>query len=128
MPDQEKLRPAWARESAAVRLSEVASLTDLSPEWAWGGSTGKGVRVAIVEVCDKAYFNGSLIVTAANNMSQPSFPSLFASVASVACNMTEDPMRFHWNPDPPTEFLARGIDVDVAWKGGERITSTGNSY
>src|SRR5207302_1636243 len=42
-------RPAFARESAAVRLSEVVSLSDLSPEWAWGGATGRGVRVAVVD-------------------------------------------------------------------------------
>src|SRR5205807_8393794 len=42
-------RPAFARESAALRLSDVVSLADLSPEWAWGGATGRGVRVAVVD-------------------------------------------------------------------------------
>lgn len=80
------------------------------------------------EICDEAYFRGCLIVTAANNSIRPSFPSLYASVTSVACNLTTDPMRFHFNPDPPTEFLARGVDVDVLWSGGDRIRATGNSY
>jgi subtilisin family serine protease len=26
------------------------------------------------------------------------------------------------------EFGARGVDVDVAWKGGGRIAATGNSF
>jgi subtilisin len=229
--------PAHGRESIAVRLPGVATLEDLSPEWAWGGSTGKGVRVAIVdsgveadhpalegcvavddgvalrlgedgevveergphedlfghgtacagiihsiapgasitsvrvlgaglsgkaavflrglgwavehgfdvinlslgasrkewalafyEVCDEAYFQNCMLVTAANNVLRASYPSLYASVTSVACNLATDPMRFHWNPDPPTEFLARGVDVDVAWKGGGRMQGTGNSY
>jgi subtilisin len=220
-----------------LRLPGAVSLEDLSPDWAWGGSTGKGVRVAVVdsgveadhpdlegcvdaeagimvtldesgepvittgphedafghgtacsgiihrlapeacitsvrvlgaglagkanaflaglgwaveqgfdiinlslgttkrdwalpfyEVCDRGYFGGSLLVTAANNMARPSFPSLYASVTSVACNLATDPMRFHYNPDPPTEFLAPGIDVEVSWRGGTRITGTGNSY
>ena len=35
--------------------------------------------------------------------------SKYASVTSVACNLGEDPFRFHFNPEPPTEFLARAI-------------------
>jgi subtilisin len=236
-PDRPPLRPHWARESAVLRLPGTLSLEDLSPEWAWGGSSGQGVRVAVVdsgidaghpdlqgqvdseggivaslddagevvmtrgphddafghgtacagiihrlapaatitsvrvlgrglvgkanaflaglgwaveqgfdiinlslgtsrrdwalafyEVCDRAYFRGSFVVTAANNIARPSFPSLYASVASVACNLSKDPFRFHYNPDPPTEFLASGIDIEVAWRGGGKIVGTGNSY
>jgi subtilisin len=230
-------RPEWTRESTVLRLPGVASLQDMSPEWAWGGATGKGVRVAVVdsgveadhpdlggcvdvdagimvtldeagepvvtpgrhedafghgtacsgiihrlapeasitsvrvlggglagkaigfltglnwaidqgfdvinlslgttkrdwalpfyELCDRAYFSGTLLVTAANNMAHTSYPSLYASVTSVACNLATDPFRFHYNPEPPTEFLAPGIDVEVSWRGGTRITATGNSY
>jgi subtilisin len=236
VPD-EPLRPAYARESRVLRLPGAMALDDLSPEWAWGGATGRGVRVAIVdsgiqadhpvlegcvdvddgvlievgpdgeprertgphedayghgtacagiihslapearitsvrvlgrnlsgraaaflrglgwaieqgydvvnlslgttkrdwalafyELCDEAYFRGTFVVTAANNMQRASYPSLYGSVTSVACNLAADPLRFHWNPEPPTEFLARGIDVDVAWVGGGRMTTTGNSY
>jgi len=80
------------------------------------------------EVCDRAYFEGIMLVTAANNIMQPSYPSVYASVTSVACNLAKDAQRYHYNPDPPTEFLARGIDVDVAWRGGGRSSGTGNSY
>jgi subtilisin len=230
-------RPAYSRDSMALRLGGVESLDDLSPGWAWGGATGKGVRVAVIdsgieaghpalegcvdvddgiaigltetgdigeqlgphddlfghgtacagiihqiapearvisvrvlsgpwggksavflrglawavdqgfevinlslgtskrdwalpfyEVCDEAYFRGSLVVTAANNVIRPSFPSLYSSVTSVACNLSNDRMRFHFNPEPPTEFLARGIDVDVPWLNGSSMTATGNSY
>jgi len=230
-------RPAYTRESIVLRLPRAVSFGELDPEWAWGGSTGAGVRVAVVdsgveadhpalegsvdadagvaitvdddgnpvevpgahrddfghgtacagiihsiapaaritsvkvlgsgltgkaagflrglgwaveqgfdiinlslgttrrdwalpfyEVCDEAYFRGSLVVTAANNVTRASFPSLYASVVSVACNLATDPMRFHFNPEPPTEFLARGIDVDLAWRDGGRMRGTGNSY
>jgi len=235
--DEPEPRPFGTRESVALRLAGVESLEGLSPEWAWGGSTGKGVRVAVVdsgidadhpdlegcvdrdggvvvslgedgepmvtpgphedmfghgtacagiihrlapdaritsirvlgaglsgksnvflaglawaveqgfdivnlslgtgkrdwalpfyELCDRAYFRGTFVVTAANNMSRPSFPSLYASVTSVACNLSRDPFRFHYNPEPPTEFLAPGIDVEVSWRGGTRQQGTGNSY
>ena len=233
----EAVPPAYSRDSTVVRIGEVASLDDLSPEWAWGGATGRGVRVAIIdsgieadhpdlggcvdvsrgmaftvdadgnlvetpgehddsfghatacagivhqlapearitsvkvlgagltgkaaaflrglawaveqdfevinlslgtsrrdwalpfyEVCDQGYFRNSFIVTAANNVARPSYPSLYASVASVACNMSHDPFRFHYNPQPPTEFLAPGIDIDIAWRDGSRLRGTGNSY
>jgi len=231
------MRPAYTRESTVLRLPGAVSLEDLSPSWAWGGATGLGVRVAVVdsgveadhpalegcvdadgglavtvdadgntedhpgphddsfghatavagiihsiapdaritsvkvlgtglggkaagflrglgwaveqgfdvinlslgttrrdwalpfyEVCDQAYFRGCMVVTAANNVARASFPSLYGSVTSVACNLATDPFRFHYNPDPPTEFLAPGIDVDVAWRGGTYLTGTGNSY
>ena len=94
-------------------------------------SLGTGKRdwaLPFYEICDKAYFQGSLLVTAANNMARPSYPSLYASVTSVACNLSKDPFHFHYNPDPPTEFLAPGIDVEVSWRGGTRQSGTGNSY
>ena len=37
-------------------------------------------------------------------------------------------MAFFYNPVPPVEFFARGLDVDVAWLGGSTIRSTGNSF
>ncbi len=92
------------------------------------GTTRRDVALAFHELCDLAYFRNTVLVTAANNVPAPSFPSLYASVISVACNTTTDPFRFHWNPEPPTEFLARGIDVDVAWRDGTTSTATGNSY
>lgn len=228
--------PAWARRSRELHLAPLSALDDLSVEWAWGGATGRGVRVAVVdsgidadhevlegcvdqdggvevvgtaggidvrsgrhrdafghgtacagivhaiapdaritsvkvldgrlgatgtgfvrgfawavregfdlvnlslgttrrdlalafhELCDEAYFRGSLVVAAASNTGRPSYPSTYASVASVACNLARDPFRFHFNPDPPTEFLARGVDVEAAWKDGATVRTTGNSY
>jgi subtilisin family serine protease len=92
------------------------------------GTQRRDRALAFYELCDEAYFRGCFVVTAANNAPRPTFPALFASVASVACNHATDPWRFHYNPEPPTEFLARGIDVDVAWLGGATIRATGNSY
>jgi subtilisin family serine protease len=92
------------------------------------GTTRQEWALPFYELCDRAYFENSVVVTAANNSAKPSFPSLFASVTSVACNLATDPWRYHVRPDPPTEFLARGIDVEVAWKGGGTIVMTGNSF
>ena len=92
------------------------------------GTRKRDWALAFHEVCDRAYFTGPFVVTAANNIQSASFPSLYASVASVACNLTDNPHRYHVNPEPPTEFLARGIDVPVLWTGHGVSTATGNSY
>ena len=67
-------------------------------------------------------------MAAANNVSGPSYPSLFAAVVSVAAHDVRDPDVWFYNPEPPVEFGAHGLDVDVAWRGGSRIRATGNSF
>ena len=79
-------------------------------------------------LADLAYFANVFLVSAANNVHVPSYPSLFAAVLSVAAHDVPDPMTFFYNPRPPVEFGARGVNVEVAWKGGGRIVATGNSF
>jgi subtilisin len=80
------------------------------------------------ELADLAYFRNAILVTAANNMPIPSFPSLYAAVVSVAAHAHTDSELVFWNPEPPVEFWAPGIDVRVAWRSGGWITATGNSF
>jgi subtilisin family serine protease len=80
------------------------------------------------ELADRAYFAGVLLVCAANNVAVASYPSLFAAVVSVAAHDIRDPAVWFYNPRPPVEFGAYGLDVDVAWRGGGRIVATGNSF
>jgi subtilisin len=92
------------------------------------GTTNRDLLVAFHEIADVAYFRRIILVTAANNMPVPSYPSIFASVMSVAAHDIRDPNVFFYNPEPPVEFGALGIDVRVAWQGGDWITATGNSF
>lgn len=81
------------------------------------------------ELADLAAFRNIILVTAANNMPIPSFPAFFASVVSVAAHdSASNPSLFYYNPQPPVDFGAPGIDVRVAWKDGGWITATGNSF
>jgi subtilisin family serine protease len=80
------------------------------------------------DLADRAYYAGVLLVCAANNVAVASYPSLFAAVVSVAAHDVRDPAVWFYNPRPPVEFGAYGLDVDVAWKGGGRIVATGNSF
>jgi subtilisin family serine protease len=80
------------------------------------------------DLADRAYFAGTLLVCAANNVAVASYPSLFAAVASVAAHDVRDAAVWFYNPAPPVEFGAYGLDVDVAWRDGGRIVATGNSF
>jgi subtilisin family serine protease len=80
------------------------------------------------DLVDKAYFQGTLLVSAANNVPAASYPSLFSSVISVAAHGEPDPWRLYYNPAPPVEFGAWGVDVPIAWKDGGSTVATGNSF
>ena len=92
------------------------------------GTTRKEFYSVFHELTDLAYFRNVALVTAANNMPVASFPSLYSSVISVASHDVADPYRYYYNPRPPVEFGAFGVDVRVAWLNGGWITATGNSY
>jgi subtilisin family serine protease len=83
---------------------------------------------AFHDLADRAYFANTLLVCAANNAPVPSYPSLFAAVISVAAHDLSDPDVWFYNPAPPVEFGAYGLDVEVAWRDGGRIRATGNSF
>lgn len=84
--------------------------------------------VALHDLADEAYFQGTIIVAAANNMPVYSYPWLFSSVISVASHAESDPFTFYYNPDPPVEFTAPGVDLELAWAGKATSVGTGNSY
>ncbi|HZR41211.1 MAG TPA: S8 family serine peptidase [Ktedonobacteraceae bacterium] len=94
------------------------------------GTTKKDFFASLHELTDLAYFRRVVLVSAANNLPIPSFPSMYASVISVASHQEkeQDPYRFYYNPEPPVEFGAPGIDVRVAWQNQQWITATGNSF
>jgi subtilisin len=80
------------------------------------------------ELADEAYFKNIVMVCAANNVPGPTYPSQYASVVSVAARPGDDPLALAYNPRPPVEFGARGVDLEVAWLDGETIVATGNSF
>jgi subtilisin family serine protease len=234
-------RPAWSQQFVSTAIRELTAsgpIAGLTPEWAWGGSTGQGVRVAVVDsgiehdhpvlgdsvrggvvveydeqaennvriepddpprdvsghgtacagiihaiapdaelisvrvlgtdmrgraiqfaagldwtvdngmhvanlslstareeyyglfhrLADDAYFKNVVLISAVNNLPAPSYPSLYSSVISVAAHEGRDPLLFYYNPAPPVEFGAPGIDIRVAWKDKQYLVCTGNSF
>jgi subtilisin len=235
------VRPAWSQQFTPAAIRELVArgpIADLTPEWAWGGSTGRGVRVAVVDggvehdhpalgesvrggvrieydeqaennvriepdnppsdlsghgtacagiihaiapgaeitsvrvlgtdmkgraiqfaagidwavengmhvanlslstsrpeyyglfhhLADGAYFKNVVLVSAVNNLPEPSYPSLYSSVISVAAHEGRNPLLYYYNPAPPVEFGAPGINIQVAWKDKQYLVCTGNSF
>ena len=92
------------------------------------GTTKRDFFGVLHELADMAYFRNVMLVTAANNVPIPAFPSMYSSVISIASHDVKDPYHFYYNTRPPVEFGAPGINLRVAWKDGGWITATGNSF
>ncbi|MDX6548310.1 MAG: hypothetical protein QOG33_1860 [Gaiellales bacterium] len=80
------------------------------------------------ELADEAYFGGTVIVASAHNMPVESFPWRFSSVLSVGSHDRSGPLTYYYNPHPPVEFFAPGLDLDVPWLGGGTLRCSGNSF
>ena len=80
------------------------------------------------ELADSAYFRRTVLVASAHNMPVESYPWRFSSVISVGSHEDPDPFVYYYNPEPPVEFFARGLEVDVAWLDGSTLRCTGNSF
>jgi subtilisin len=91
-------------------------------------TTKKQFTGVLHELADTAYFRRTMLVASAHNMPVESFPWRFSSVISVGSHEDPDPLTYYYNPAPPVEFFARGLDVDVAWLGGGTLRCTGNSF
>ena len=83
---------------------------------------------ALHELADTAYFRRTMLIASAHNMPVESYPWRFSSVISVGSHEDADPRAYYYNPRPPVEFFARGVDVEVAWLGGGTMRCTGNSF
>lgn len=90
-------------------------------------TTKKDMAATLREITDQAFFRRSVLVASAHNMAVESFPWRFSSVISVGSHEETDALEYFYNPEPPVEFFARGVDVEVAWSSGRMIRSTGNS-
>jgi subtilisin len=91
-------------------------------------TTKRDFASVLHDLADSAYFRRTVLVASAHNMPVESYPWKFSSVISVGSHDLDDGAMFFYNPDPPVEFFARGVDIDVAWIGGSTLRCTGNSF
>jgi len=91
-------------------------------------TTKRNFAEILHELADRAYFRRTVVIASAHNMPVESYPWRFSSVISVGSHEDPDPNVYYYNPEPPVEFFARGVGVDVAWLGGSTVRATGNSF
>ena len=93
------------------------------------GTTKPQFFAPLHDLLDRAYQAGCIVVAAANNLPQPSFPSVFSSsLISVIKSTETDPFNFGFQYGEIIELTAPGVNVRTAWLGGGYKNLTGNSF
>jgi subtilisin len=79
---------------------------------------------------DEAYLRGVHVVAACNNhdFSRPEWPGFFTSVLTVNMARTEENSDIFYRHGHLVEFAARGVNVEVPWRGGGMKKVTGSSF
>jgi subtilisin len=93
------------------------------------GTTKPQFFAPLHDLLDRAYQAGCIVVAAANNLPQPSFPSVFSSsLISVIKSDETDPFNFGFRYGEVIELTAPGVNVRTAWLNGGYRNLTGNSF
>lgn len=93
------------------------------------GTTKPQFFAPLHDLLDRAYQAGCIVVAAANNFPQPSYPSVFSSsLISVSKSTETDPFRFGFRYGEVIELTAPGVNVRTAWLAGGYKNLTGNSF
>jgi subtilisin len=93
------------------------------------GTTKPQFFAPLHDLLDRAYQAGCVVVAAANNLPQPSFPSVFSSsLISVSKSTETNPLNFGFRFGDVIELTAPGVNVKTTWLGGGYRSLTGNSF
>jgi len=93
------------------------------------GTTKRDFFGPLHDLLDRAYQAGCIVVSAANNLPYPSYPSIFSSsVVSVVKRAGDDPFNFGYRYGQVIELVAPGVEVTTTWPGGGHRQLTGNSF
>ena len=93
------------------------------------GTTKRDFFAPLHDLLDRAYQSGCIVVSAANNLPYPSYPSIFSSsIVSVVKRSGGDPFNFGYRYGQVIELVAPGVEVTTTWPGGGHRQVTGNSF
>ena len=92
------------------------------------GTTDARITTRLGALTDRAFYEGRIIVAAANNQGRTAYPAQFSSVLSVNMEGFEEAtgLRYEWGG--PIELSARGIYVEAPAPGGGTQLFTGTSF
>jgi subtilisin len=93
------------------------------------GTTKPQYFAPLHDLLDRAYHAGCIVVAAANNLPQPSFPSVFSSsLISVSKSEETDPFNFGFKYGEVIELTAPGVNIRTSWLNNSYKSLTGNSF
>ncbi len=92
------------------------------------GTTDERVWRRLSELVDRAFYDGRIIVAAANNFGIAAYPAQLSSVLGVDMAAFSDPEMFHYRWNKPIEIEAQGIYVEAPAMGGGTQLFTGTSF
>ncbi len=92
------------------------------------GTVQKHALAELCELVDRGYFEGKLLIAAANNYRQISYPAQFAALLAVDNRAIPNPAEFHFLLNQPIEIAANGMYVRAPSPGNKYRFHTGTSF
>ena len=92
------------------------------------GTTDARITARLGALTDRAFYEGRIIVAAANNQGRTAYPAQFSSVLSVNMEGFEEALGLRYDWGRPIELSARGIYVEAPAPGGGTQLFTGTSF
>jgi subtilisin len=92
------------------------------------GTTDERITRRLGALTDRAFYQGKIIVAAANNLGQVAFPAHFSSVIAVGMEGFDNPESLRYDLGGPVEVAARGVYVEAPAMGGGTQLFTGTSF
>ena len=92
------------------------------------GTTDARIMPRLGALADRAFYEGRIIVAAANNQGRTAYPAQFSSVLSVNMEAFEEATALRYDRGNAIELSARGIYVEAPAPGGGTQLFTGTSF
>jgi len=92
------------------------------------GTVEQQSRRVLSDIADEAFYNGTTIVAAANNMGMTAYPANLSSVLAVDSESFKDPLSFFYRLETPIELQSNGILVEAPNPKGGTKYYTGTSF
>lgn len=92
------------------------------------GTTDDRVWRRLSALADRAFYEGRIIIAAANNYGVAALPAQLSSVLAVDMAAFSDPETLRYRFDMPIELEAKGIYVEAPAVGGGTQLFTGTSF
>jgi len=92
------------------------------------GTKLKGTLVSLYSACEMARRKGIIVIAAADNARDESYPAIFENVIGVSAARFGSAYDYRYRVDEAHECEAWGVEQPVVWLGGEEQVKHGTSF